>query len=494
MFEALETGKSLSDTEYERREGPLRDALLKCQFALADRALPVIVVVAGVDGAGKGRLVHRLNVWMDPRGIETNALWMHSDEEESRPWFWRFWRKLPPRGEIGVFLGSWYTRALESVLDKHSDDDWLAHYLGQVNDFERMLSADGYLIVKIWLHVSRETQQLQLHEEAPLEQQNPRVEADAGHWWKAYDRVVQRAEDIILQTDTGCAPWHLVEAEERNYREISAGEILLREMQQHLQHPDVERRGTAGAEATPPAADPQQPSLLTTIDTEAALSKDKYRKKLRKYQARLQDLAWRAHRERRSLIAVFEGWDAAGKGSAIRRVTGAIDPRLYRLVQYAAPTDEERAHHYLWRFWRTIERDGRATLFDRSWYGRVLVERVEQLATAPEWQRAYGEINLFEAQLVEHGCILVKFWIHITPDEQLRRFEERENTPRKRYKITAEDWRNRDKWADYEAAVEAMVQHTSTGHAPWTLVAGNDKRFARVQILKTLCKALEAAL
>ncbi|MBN7798639.1 polyphosphate:AMP phosphotransferase [Parahaliea mediterranea] len=494
MFEALETGKFLSDKEFERRGAPLRQQLLKTQFELAARDLPVIVVVAGVDGAGKGRLVHRLNVWMDPRGIETNALWMHSDEEESRPYFWRFWRKLPPRGEIGVFLGSWYTRALRTALDKQPDSEWRAHYLKQVNDFERMLIDDGYRIVKLWLHVGRETQRQQLTEEAPQKQQNPRVGADDKLWWKAYPKVLQVAQDIILQTDTGGAPWHLLEAEDRNYREVAAGEALLQAMRDHLQRPGVDRRSSGTVDPTPVPADARQPRVLDTVDCTASLSKDKYRKKLNKYQARLQDLSWRAHRERRSFIAVFEGWDAAGKGSAIRRVTGAIDPRLYHLVQYAAPTDEERAHHYLWRFWRNIERDGRATLFDRSWYGRVLVERVEELASPGEWQRAYNEINLFEEQLVEHGVVLAKFWIHITPEEQLRRFHEREQTPHKQYKITPEDWRNRDKWHDYERAVEDMVAHTSTRHAPWTLVAGNDKRHARIQILKTLCKALDAAL
>jgi polyphosphate:AMP phosphotransferase len=493
MFEALESGKFLDGEEYDRREELLRHELLRCQFELAARQVPMIVVVAGMDGAGKGRLVHRLNVWMDPRGIETNALWMHSDEEESRPWFWRFWRKLPARGSIGIFLGSWYRQALRDAFEGEVNRARQAHYLQQINSFERLLSADGYLIAKLFLHVTRETQRLQLAEEAPKKQQNPRVDADAKAWWSAYPRVLECAQDIALQTDTGHAPWHLLEADDRNYREIRAGEILLQAMQQFLQRSQGDQQEAPASDGEALARVPQ-PTLLDRVDREARLSKDKYRRKLAKYQGRLQDLAWRAHRERRSLVAVFEGWDAAGKGSAIRRVTAAIDPRLYHLVQYAAPTDEERAHHYLWRFWRNIERDGRATLFDRSWYGRVLVERVEHLATPAEWQRAYHEINQFEEQLVEHGSIVAKFWIHISPEEQLRRFKEREETPRKQYKITPDDWRNRDKWHDYELAVEDMVAHTSTARAPWTLVAGNSKYYARIQILKTLCKALRAAL
>ncbi|MFV0276180.1 MAG: polyphosphate:AMP phosphotransferase [Parahaliea sp.] len=491
MFEALEAGKFLSRDSYDERQEPLREALLKCQFKLAAKSIPTIVVVAGMDGAGKGSLVHQLNTWMDPRGIETNAMWMHSDEEESRPYYWRFWRKLPPRGEIGIFIGAWYNRVLRTALEEEDNPARLARRLSQINDFERLLCADGYLIVKLWLHVSRDTQRRQLTQEAPRQQQNPWVDADADVWWQAYPAVLKCAQKVILKTDTGLAPWHLVEANDKNYREITCGELLLEAMRTQL-------RSTGGARPQPPSQCSKlrkgQPTVLDTVDTSATLSKVDYREQLAHCQARLQDLTWRAHREQRSFIAVFEGWDAAGKGSAIRRVTGAIDPRLYHLVQYAAPTDEERRHHYLWRFWRNIERSGRSTLFDRSWYGRVLVERVEGFASSKQWQRAYNEINQFEAQLTGNGIVLCKFWLHITPQEQYQRFKEREKTPHKRYKITREDWRNRDKWRDYELAVEDMVAHTSTEDAPWSLVAGNSKRYARIHILRTLCQHLENAL
>ncbi|TXS95658.1 polyphosphate:AMP phosphotransferase [Parahaliea maris] len=489
MFEALETGKFLDKDSYDEREQVLRDQLLQYQFELAQQQVPVIVVMAGVDGAGKGSVVHQLNTWMDPRGIETNALWMHSDEEESRPHYWRYWRALPRRGEIGIFLGSWYSRLLRVALEDKPDRARQAHRLTQINDFERLLTADGYLIVKFWLHVTRETQRLQLSEEAPIQQQNPRVGADAKAWWKAYPAVLKYAQKALLETDTGNAPWHLVEAEDRRYRDIAVGELLLDAMATRS-----ERRDSPPSPPVPTNISRGQPTVLDTVDTQARLGKKEYREQLADYQNRLQDLAWKAHRQQRSFVAVFEGWDAAGKGSAIRRVTGAIDPRLYHLVQYAAPTDEERDHHYLWRFWRNLQRNGRATLFDRSWYGRVLVERVEGFASHEQWQRAYNEINQFEEQLVEHDIVLCKFWLHISPEEQLARFKEREATPHKQYKITEEDWRNREKWRDYELAVEDMVAHTSTADAPWTLVAGNDKYYARIQILSTLCERLEAAL
>lgn len=491
MFEALESGKSLDGESYRNREEVLRAALLKAQFELVERNIPTLIVVCGVDGAGKGTLVHRLNTWMDPRGIDTHAMWMHSDEEESRPYYWRYWRKLPQRGKIGIFLGSWYDRLLNAALEGRSRCTEQNARVAEINEFERMLVTDGYLIVKLWLHVTRKTQHLQLTGEAPRRQQNPQVGANADTWWKAYPKFLACAEPVVLGTDTGTAPWHLVEAEDRNYREITCGELLLQAMRARLSRDDT----TVDALRPAPLENhADQPTVLDTVDLEARLGKKDYRRKLAGWQSRLQDLAWKAHRKQRSFIAVFEGWDAAGKGSAIRRVTGAIDPRLYHLVQYSAPTDEERQHHYLWRFWRNLERDGRATLFDRSWYGRVLVERVEGFASRLQWQHAYSEINQFETQLSDHGVVLCKFWIHISPDEQLERFRAREVTPHKRHKITADDWHNREKWRDYELAVEDMVAHTSTVDAPWTLVAGNNKRYARIQILKTLCQRLEAAL
>ena len=234
--------------------------------------------------------------------------------------------------------------------------------------------------------------------------------------------------------------------------------------------------------------------MLENINVSRKVPKAEYKAEIEDLELKLAALQREAKDLGIPVIIVFEGWDAAGKGSCIRRVTGAIDPRLYHLIQFAAPTDEERAHHYLWRFWRQLERDGRCTFFDRSWYGRVLVERVEKFATEEEWQRAYSEINQFEEQLVEHGCIVLKFWLHISKEEQLQRFKARQEEPHKQHKITDDDWRNREKWHDYELAVDQMVSHTSTRHAPWTLISANDKPHARIQALKTFCKAMKHAL
>jgi len=514
MFEALETGKHLTEEQFKAQRAELRPALLEAQFELAERDYPLIVVMGGFDGAGKGAVVHRFNEWMDPRLIETHALWMHSDEEETRPYFWRFWRRLPPRGRTGIMLGNWYQRAAYRAMAGSLDEDGFELAMRRALAFERMLVDDGALVVKLWLHVSRDMQRRQLSYEAPRQHQNPRVPtnpeawwisreaargeapsnaapvpADPAAWWARYPRALEVSEQLIRLTDSGEAPWHLIEADDSYYRDTTAAGLLLRAMRNH----EPANGGPVRRDRNAPGGDPQ-PTILDAVDLSRRVPREEYRPRLAKLQGRIQDLFWQAHREHRSLVAVFEGWDAAGKGSAIRRLTAAVDPRLYMLVQFAAPTDEERAHHYLWRFWRRLQRDGRATLFDRSWYGRVLVERVEELTPPATWRRAYSEINDFESQLVEHGCIVAKFWLHISKDEQLKRFEDREAKPHKQHKITDEDWRNREKWDNYALAVEDMVANTSTGAAPWHLVAGNDKKAARLEILELLCEHFESHL
>ncbi len=491
MFETLEVGKRIKENDFSSLQKQLRDRLLKAQLDLAGRDYPVIIVVAGLDGAGKGSLVQQFNEWMDPRWIETNTFWEHSDEEESRPYFWRFWRRLPARGRIGIFLGSWYTRPAQAAVNDEMGAEEFTLYCKQIESFERMLTDDGALVIKLWLHISHETQEKRLQDDSPHRRPSPRSSDQPYELGGKYQRTLEVSERLILATDSSHSPWQLIEARDRYYRDITAGELILEA---------IEYRASRAQQAPPPHVPAtegitgRQPTVLDRVDLSLDLDRKDYEEQLELYQGQLRNLGWLAYRQKRSVVAVFEGWDAAGKGSAIRRVTRAIDPRLFRLVQFAAPTDEERAHHYLWRFWRQLQRDGRCTFYDRSWYGRVLVERVEQFASSAEWQRAYNEINRFERQLVEHGNIVLKFWLHISKDEQEKRFRSRLQAPHKQHKITDEDWRNREKWHDYELAVDQMVSHTSTRHAPWTLVSGNQKRYARIQILQTFCQAMTEAL
>ncbi len=488
MLATAELGHTLSQKSYDTALPKLRARLLQAHLDLRTRKFPVIVIVSGADGAGKGELVHRLNGWLDPRGVATHAFWDASDEEQERPEFWRFWRALPGRGRIGILFGSWYTAPIIRRVFGRTKGSQLDRSLDRITGFEKMLTDDGALIVKVWLHLPKAAQKKRLKKLG----KEGRLAPDDWKHYKLYDRFTKVSERALRHTHTDAAPWHVIEATDRRYRELTAGRILLAGLTRRL--------AETAAQAAAPRPAPVQPkrkksdSLLAHVDLTRRLTDAEYARALETQQTKLSKLVWAAHEKKRSMVLVFEGWDAAGKGSAIRRVTQAMDPRLYRVVGIAAPTDEERAQHYLWRFWRHLPRAGYSTLFDRSWYGRVLVERVEGFAPAADWGRAYGEIVDFEEQMAGHGLIVNKFWVHISPQEQLRRFRERQRIDYKQYKITEEDWRNREKSPAYTLAVDDMVARTSTEFAPWTLVAGNDKKFARVQILKTLVKRLEAAL
>jgi polyphosphate:AMP phosphotransferase len=322
--------------------------------------------------------------------------------------------------------------------------------------------------------------------------------------WQIYDRFESAAERTIMRTSTGTASWTIVEGMDPCYRSLTVGTIVRDEIRKHLQRMEQQQQLVSSAPVEPvvePEAEEGQlpPSLpvatvLSRLDMSRALTKADYKKQLKEWQAKLNLLHRKALKKKVSAILVFEGADAAGKGGAIRRITAALDARHYQVIPIAAPTDEERAQHYLWRFWRHLTRAGRISIFDRSWYGRVLVERIEGFATEPEWRRAFAEINDYEEQLTEHGIVLLKYWIHISKDEQLERFRLREQTPHKQWKLTDEDWRNREKWDEYEVAVNDIVEHTSTRSSPWVLVEGNDKRFARIKVIQTFCERLEAAL
>jgi polyphosphate:AMP phosphotransferase len=509
MFEAAELGRTIPKEDYKARIPILRSELLDVQQELILARFPVIIVFAGVDGAGKGETVNLLNTWLDPRWIETRAYGQPSDEESERPEYWRYWRDLPRHGRIALFLSSWYSRpVLDRVYGRSGRADF-DEQLERIAGFERTLTDDGALILKFWMHLSKSAQKtsLRMLESDPL----TRWRMTPLQWehWRLYDRFVATAERAMQRTSTVNAPWTIVEGVDEAYRSLTVATSIRDAIRRELAHGRGQpQQAAAGVSRIPPGARkssrPQpavvaqtrgrvkrQATILSTLDMAQTVSKKAFATELERYQGRLNLLQRKAQESGISTLLVFEGWDAAGKGSAIRRLTGALDARTYQVIPIAAPNDEERAHHYLWRFWRHLSQGGRVTIFDRSWYGRVLVERVEAFATEQEWKRAYSEINEFEEQLVEHGIVLVKFWVHITAAEQLRRFNERERTPYKKWKLTDEDWRNRAKWADYERAVNEMVERTSTRLAPWTLVEGNDKNFARLKVLKTVCRSLK---
>lgn len=488
MIEASETEARLSKEEYEARTPDLRVALLTAQAALRKNdARAVLVMLAGDDRPGAASVFSRLHEWLDARYLVSRAFGPPNAGEADYPAFWRYWRDLPAKGRLGVWFGGWPQAQLAKRVRGELDDEAHARELAHFEAFERALAADGTVLLKLWFHLS----------EAEHNRRISRSQKKNGEWrldeldWKIcddYPALLPEAEALLRRTDRAESPWRVIDGRDEHVRDIRAGEAVLDALER-ARVPIARKPTSDGNRAESLRAD-----VLARVDLGARLEKSEYRERRDAAQRELFALVNRAEHAGLRTVLAFEGWDAAGKGGAIRRLTQAVDARDYRVFPIAAPSEEEHRYPYLWRFWRRLPPAGRLTIFDRSWYGRVLVERVEGYASEPDWRRAYGEINDFEAQLVGAHSVVLKFWLHIDPEEQLRRFEARKGTPHKRHKITDEDYRNREKWDAYAAAVHEMVARTDTPEAPWHLVAANDKRWARVEVLETVCRALAVAL
>ena len=491
MFESAALPHVLDKAGFKAEEPGLREGLLDVQFELQERrSFPVLVLIAGADGAGKGEAIQRLYEWLDPRHLHTHAYGEPNDEERARPPMWRYWRDLPGNGDISVVFGSWYNDPLKAFVLGELDELAFERELERINRFELMLANEGALILKLWFFLARDAQAKRLGRV----KKSPAASRHVLEEWSGvahHEDLVRAGEKLARRTSTGFAPWVVIPSGDDRYRDMAMGRTILEAVRKRLQG-----GGTAPLPAAPAILSaPGRRTALDGLDLSRTVAKADYDKRLAALQDRLAALTDSdAFRERIGLIVAVEGNDAAGKGGSIRRVTRALDPRRFEVHPIAAPSDEEKAQPYLWRFWRRLPRRGTVAIFDRSWYGRVLVERVEGYCSEAEWLRAYGEINDFEGQLQESGCVVVKFWLAISQDEQARRFEARRAIAYKRYKITDEDWRNRDQWDQYVEAVGDMVDRTSTADAPWTLVEAEDKRHARLKVLETICIRLEAAL
>ena len=493
MFEIAELDQSLTKAEYNKQVPILRTQLLQIQRELGNCDFPVFILISGVDGGGKGQVINLLNEWMDPRFMRTNAYDKPSDEEQERPRMWRFWRTMPEKGTIGIYVGSWYSTPISKRVYKKTDDAELKVELAQIKQLEQELIDSGALIIKCWLHLKKQIQKKRFKE----------LEKNPGTRWqvtkrdkkhlKMYGDFIKVAETVLTTTSTGHSPWLIVDGSDIHHSSLTVGQHVLQQITRHIEQRRIDQTENADSNIST-LVDTGQLSLVDSLDLTLKRDKKTYNEKLAHYKGKLNKLARESHQRRISSILVFEGWDAAGKGGSIRRLTGAMDARNYQVIRIAAPTDEERLHHYLWRFWRHLPRAGKVTIYDRSWYGRVLVERVEGYARKTEWMHAYSEIVNFEEALTAHDILLIKFWLHIDEDEQLKRFKEREKITYKQHKITEEDYRNREKWQAYELAVNEMVSRTSTQSAPWILVEGNDKRYARIKVLKSYCDKLEEIL
>lgn len=492
MLDTLNLELSLDKETYNAKIEILMQQLRSLQHACREKNLPVIFVLEGWAAAGKGSLVKKMVGYMDPRGFAVHPIWPASEEERRFPFLWRFWQNLPGRGRIGFFYHSWYTHVLEDRLFDRLAEREVPVAMRQMNAFERQMVDDGVAIAKFWIHLSKKELKRRLKKAEADALQSWRVRPEDWHQAKNYDCYSSFAEEMVLQTSTGHAPWTLVEGDCQRWARVKVLTQMATTITEALDRLHIQ----CAPVKLPPQErlEPTEPDFLGQVDLTLALSPEEYKRQLREEQARLSQLQLSIHEHHIPVLAVFEGWDAAGKGGAIKRLTDVLDPRSYGVSAFAAPTDEEKAHHYLWRFWRRLPTAGKIGIFDRSWYGRVLVERVEGFATEPEWRRAYQEINEFEEQLTSAGCVLLKFWLHISEAEQLNRFTERQNNPFKQYKLTEEDWRNREKWPVYEVAVNQMIQRTSTPTAPWTIIPANDKHYARVKVIETVTQAIKNKL
>jgi AMP-polyphosphate phosphotransferase len=495
MLKNVDLSREIAKAEYKRLKADADLKLADLHRQVKALGIPVIIVFEGWSASGKGTLINQVILPLDPRGFTVYSASGPTEEERFYPFLWQFWKQTPTRGRLAIFDRSWNRRVVTGRVEGQVKGKQLRQAFEDIRSFERQLTDDGVVIVKCFLHISKHEQKRRFGALRENGATAWRVtEADLRQN-QQYGEYLASAEDMLTETDTEYAPWTVVEAHDRRFATLKVFATVI----------DALERGVAvaGRKADEPQAPPVQPAptinafkttALDHVDLSLSLTAEEYADRLKEAQTRLRELEHQIYRQRMPVVIAYEGWDAAGKGGNIRRLTQNLDPRGYEVVPIAAPNDIERAHHYLWRFWAQLPKAGHIAIFDRTWYGRVLVERVEGFCTQEQWRRAYREINAMEQQLVHFGTVLLKFWLHIDPDEQLRRFRERQEDVHKQWKITDEDWRNREKLDQYREAVEEMLYRTSTPYAPWTIVESNCKWYARVKVLETVCEAIRQRL
>ncbi len=488
MLEKIDLKKKCQGKAYKARLEEESAKLSVLQRQCKEAGIPVIIVFEGFGAAGKGTQINRLIQAMDPRGFSVYTSNKESEDERLHPFLWRYWTKIPAKGRFAIFDRSWYRRVLVDRFDKITKKEELPSAFHDILSFERQLTDDGTVIIKFFLYISKEEQKKRFKLLEDSKETAWKVtEAD----WKRnkeYSEYLKINEEMLEKTDTDYAPWVIVEAMDKNYAALKIISSVTARLEKEL---EKKAALTKSEKKAAKAVDKYKSGVLSGVDLSKALSNKEYKQKLDSLQKKMEILHSELYRLRIPVVICFEGWDAGGKGGAIKRLTSHMDPRGYQVNPTASPNDTEKAHHYLWRFWNNMPKAGHIAIFDRTWYGRVMVERIEGFCSEAEWKRAYQEINEMEEHLANSGCIVLKFWLHIDKDEQERRFKERMENPAKQWKITDEDWRNREKWDEYEKAVDEMLVRTSTTYAPWEIVEANSKYYARVKVLKTVVEAME---
>ena len=490
MLEKIDLSKKVDKKTYRRVMDEAEEKLGLLQRECKDAGIPVILVFEGMGAAGKGVQINRLIQALDPRGFDVYACDRPTEDEQMRPFLWRYWTKTPAKGRIAVFDRSWYRSVQVDRFDGLTREDKLGDAYQDILSFEKQLCDDGTVIMKFFLYIDKDEQKKRFKKLEGSKETSWRVTEEDWNRNKDFDRYLKMNEEMLEKTDTDYAPWVIIEAVDKDYAALKIVSTVMDRLEYELEHRRPEDEKTAQRQESK-TRERFKNGVLSGIDLSKSLTEEEYKTRLKKLQKRLAELHSELYRLRIPVVIGFEGWDAGGKGGAIKRLTSNLDPRGYRVNPTAAPNDIEKVHHYLWRFWNSVPKAGHIAIFDRTWYGRVMVERIEGFCSEAQWRRAYQEINEMESHMANAGAVVLKFWLHIDKDEQERRFRERQANPTKQWKITDEDWRNREKWDQYEEAVNEMLIRTSTTYAPWIVVEGNDKRYARVKVLQTVVDALE---
>ncbi len=486
MLKNFEKPKSEDKDALKAEIKELKERLKMQQQLIRDAKLPVLVLVEGWAAAGKGSLINEWISEIDPRFYNVVSPVVLPEKEERYPFLYQYAKSIPENGKIMFMDSGWMEGAVRKYLRRDITKDQYKARIRSVNEFERQLRDAGYLVLKIFVHISKEEQfrRISALREDPATEW--RVTEDDLWQHREYDKFLETYNQFMEKTEEA-AKWHIMDGSRRKMSVRDSLKLLVKKIDKALE--EGKYNGEPFEEDFPLLSMPK----LAEVDLSPTIEDEEYKKQLKKLQKRLSELHNIIYRKKIPVILCYEGWDAAGKGGNIRRVAYPLDPRGFDVMPIASPLPHELARQYLWRFWIRLPRTGHVAIFDRTWYGRVMVERLEGFCTENDWKRAYNEINEFERQLTDWGAVVLKFWIHIDPETQLARFTDRQNTPEKQWKITEEDWRNRDKWPQYEVAVDEMLEKTSTENAPWFIIESNDKKYARIRTLEIIVDALERA-
>lgn len=475
--------------ELKTRLSDARNQLYDLQMKIKEHKVPVLALFEGWGTAGKGSTIGKVIRNIDPRFFKVVTMSEPTAEEQRYPFLYRYFKHIPEQGKFTFLDSGWMEQICRECLEEKNDEKEYGSRIESIRRFERQLTDNGYLVLKFFMHIDQEEQKKR--EERLLEHKDTRWRVSEFDRWENahYKKCVKVFSQYMSDTNASTSPWYIIDASERKWAELQVLETMISNIQVALQN---QAHSVPILQNVFPLEQIPRLSEIELKDKE--LEEAEYKTELKKLQSELGELHNRLYRKRIPVIITYEGWDAAGKGGNIKRITEALDPRGYEVHPIASPEPHEKARHYLWRFWTRLPKSGHIAIFDRTWYGRVMVERLEGFCSENDWRRAYNEINEFEKELKEWGAVIIKFWVQIDKDTQLERFEERQNTPEKQWKITDEDWRNREKWDDYEVAVDEMLQKTNTSFAPWHVLESVDKKYARIKALKIVIEEIQKAL